>query len=158
MEFEKYMGTIGEDIKQSQFKSNEQKVGINIMYTANWLHKRIAIMLKPHGLTPEQYNVLRILRGQNGEAASVKLVNERMLDPMSNVSRLVDKLLASALVDRKVCTTDRRQVDIFITTKGLKTLLEADKALEKMYSLFKELDEEQLEILNSLLDKIRTEH
>jgi len=151
------MRTIAEDIKQSQFKSIEQKAGINIMYTANWLHNQIAMMLKPHGLTPEQYNVLRILRGQDGEAASVKLVNVRMLDPMSNVSRLVDKLLASALVDRKVCPTDRRQVDIFITAKGLKTLVEADKSLENIYALFKELNEDQLEMLSSFLDKIRTE-
>ena len=131
------MGNLGEDIKQSQFASVEQKVGMNIMYTANWLRNRIAVMLKAHSLTPEQYNVLRILRGQNGAPASVKLINERMLDPMSNVSRLVDKLLHSSLVDRKVCPTDRRQVDIFITAKGLETLAKADKSLENMYALFK---------------------
>lgn len=150
------MGSIHEDIKQTAFEDPTQKAAINIMYTANWLRNRIAQLLKPHGLTPEQYNVLRILRGQNGVSASVKLVNERMLDPMSNVSRLVDKLLASAWVERKVCPTDRRQVDIFITPKGMETLAQADETLKEMHTYFEDLNENQLEMLSSFLDRIRT--
>ncbi len=151
------MGSLSEDIKQATFRNAEQKAGINIMYTANWLRNRVALMLKPHGLSPEQYNVLRILRGQNGVPASVKLVNERMLDPMSNVSRLVDKLFNSGLVERKICPSDRRQVELLLTSSGTKTLEEADESLKELGNIFKGISEERLELLNEILDQLRSE-
>jgi len=154
------MGTLGEDIKQAAFRNAEQKAGINIMYTANWLRNKVAVMLKPHGLSPEQYNVLRILRilrGQNGVPASVKLVNERMLDPMSNVSRLVDKLFNSGLVERKICPSDRRQVELLLTSIGIRTLEEADESLKELGNIFTGISEERLELLNEILDQLRSE-
>ena len=151
------MGSLSEDIKQATFRNTEQKAGINIMYTANWLRNRVALMLKPHGLSPEQYNVLRILRGQNGVPASVKMVNERMLDPMSNVSRLVDKLFNSGLVERKICPSDRRQVELLLTSNGIRSLEEADESLKELGNIFSGISEERLELLNEILDQLRSE-
>ena len=105
--------------QQKPFKNNFQKATINIMFTASWLGKKQADLLKPFDLTIQQYNILRILRGMQGEPATVKLLTARMIDKMSNASRLVDKLLLKELVRREECQDDRRRVDIFITEKGL---------------------------------------
>src|SRR4051812_29759437 len=99
-----------DEIKQKNFTSIYHKVNINILFTASWLSTQTARILKPYSITPQQYNVLRILRGQNANPASVGLIQERMLDKSSNASRLVDKLLEKKLIDRKTCPEDRRQV------------------------------------------------
>ena len=117
---------IGTEIKQSKFKTEYQKLGINLAFTASWLETFVARNLKAHKLTGPQYNVLRILRGQGKNPASINLLTERMIDKSSNASRLVDKLVAKDLVNRRECPTDRRQVDVVITKKGLDLLAKLD--------------------------------
>lgn len=142
--------------QQKGFRSVYHKVSINILFSASWLGKLQADVLKPFDLTIQQFNILRILRGLNGEPATVKLLTERMIDKMSNASRLVDKLLAKELVKREECKEDRRRVDIFITTKGLELLSLASDALEgTLLSDAMKLSEEEATLLSDLLDKMR---
>ena len=112
-------------------------------------------MLKPHDLSPEQYNVLRILRGQNGVPTTVSSIQDRMLNKMSNASRLVEKLKTKDLVRRDECPTDRRQVDILITEKGLQLLAVLEKQVDESHKSFLHLSEEEVIQLNDLLDKLR---
>lgn len=144
-----------DEIKQKNFNSVYHKASINILFTASWLSTQTARILKPYSITPQQYNVLRILRGQNPNPASVGLIQERMLDKSSNASRLVDKLLEKKLIERKTCPEDRRQVDIRITQKGLDTLTELDGLIQNMEKNFMKLNEKEAADLSDLLDKLR---
>ena len=146
---------IEEEIKQSSFKSEYEKAVINILFTGNWLNLRQSQVFKSFGITTQQYNVLRILRGRKGEAATVKLLNERMLDKSSNVSRLVDKLVQKKWAVRKFNTSDRRQVDIFITQDGMDLLEQIKEETSGLDQLLSGLDREKLAQLNDTLDKIR---
>ncbi len=148
---------IEEEIKQQKpFSTPYQKASVNILFTASWLSARQSDLLKPYGLTIQQFNILRILRGLKGEPATVKVLTERMIDKMSNASRLVDKLLAKDLVMRQECREDRRRVDIFITEKGLELLEQASNGLENSYRPeFLGISEEEAAILSDLLDKLR---
>ena len=148
--------SIEKDIKQQkQFKSPYQKLVVNILYTNNWMNSDHQSILKPYDLTAQQYNVLRILRGQNPTPITVNGIIERMLDKMSNASRLVDKLLLKDLVTRCDNRDDRRSCDIRITEKGLKILEEIDVLQEKWESSFAHLTPEEAEHLSHLLDKLR---
>lgn len=146
-----------EAIQQTKFISEHQKAHLNILFSASWLSQRSVATLKPYGLTWQQFNILRILRGRHPEPATVKLLTERMIDKMSNASRLVDKLLAKGLVVRITSKEDRRRVDVSITDKGLKLLEEASADLENEMR-FQEgyLSCTEAEELNRLLDKMRT--
>jgi DNA-binding MarR family transcriptional regulator len=146
---------IEEEIKQSSFKSEYEKAVINILFTGNWLNLRQSQVFKSFGITTQQYNVLRILRGRKGEAATVKLLNERMLDKSSNVSRLVDKLVQKKWAVRKFNTSDRRQVDIFITTEGMELLEQIKAETPTLEQLLKGLDSDQLTQLSATLDSLR---
>jgi DNA-binding MarR family transcriptional regulator len=146
---------IEEEIKQSKFDSELHKLAVNLIFTGNWLGLVTAQFLKRFDLTPQQFNVLRILRGQHPNPATVNLLIERMLDRMSNVSRIVDKLFAKGLVERKTCKKDRRAVDIIITEKGLSLLSEIDSRREEMDSVLNKLSEAEAKQLNGLLDKVR---
>lgn len=148
---------IEQEIQQEVFKTELNKMIINISYTANWLNLRIAQSLKHYDISPQQFNVLRILRGQKGTPATVNLITERMLDKNSNASRLIDKLKSKELVIRKECPKDRRAVDILITEKGLQLLLEIDKELVNTEKSMKVLSDEEMKTINDLLDKFRTE-
>jgi DNA-binding MarR family transcriptional regulator len=148
--------TLEEEIKQTRFASHKQKTGLNIMVTAGWLKCRQTRLFKSFGLSGEQYNVLRILRGQKGNAIGVNGIQERMLDKNSNASRLIDKLKDKGLADRKNCENDRRQVEIFITEEGLKLLAELDELIVKMEENAINLTEAESLQLNYLLDKLRT--
>src|SRR3989338_6623200 len=121
---------IGDAIKQKEFKSEFQKLFINIIYTANWLNNESIKTLKPFGISPQQYNVLRILKGQHPNAITVNNIIDRMLDKSSNASRLVDKLKQKGLVERDVCNNDRRQVDIKITKKGIALIEDISKKMD----------------------------
>lgn len=145
---------IEEEIKQSRFSSAQQKAVINLFFTASWLRLRNAQHLKSWGITQEQFNVLRILRGQDGKAITVKEVTARMLDKSSNTSRIVDRLLKKELVTRTECPHDRRLVDLIISDKGQKLLAEIDEA-GFMDQLAIGLTEEDALMLSSLLDKMR---
>ena len=150
------MGT-EQDIKQSQFASERAKATINIIFTGNWIAQQQTELLKPFDLTVQQYNVLRILRGQQGTPITVLGITERMLDRMSNASRLVDKLLEKQLVQRRECPNDRRAVDILILPKGLELLEQIDVLQEEWTAKHLQLSEEKLKTLNSLLDEFRTD-
>lgn len=146
---------IEEEIKQIKWRSEKQKAVINIIFTANWINQQQSKLLKRFGLTSQQYNVLRILRGQQGSPITVKSINERMLDRMSNVSRLVDKLVNKKLVDREYCQSDRRRVDIVITKKGLSFLDEIDPLIEQLSVTLEGMTESEAGQLNDLLNRVR---
>lgn len=144
-----------EEIKQPKFKNEYQKLIINLIYTAGWVSFRNNDMLKEFKLTNQQYNILRILRGQYPKPATVNLLIDRMLDKMSNASRIVDKLVTKKLVDRTICTEDRRKADVVITKKGLKLLEDIDGLENKWEKHLKKLSSSEAVLLNNLLDKIR---
>jgi DNA-binding MarR family transcriptional regulator len=144
-----------EEIKQKKFRNEYHKLAVNILYTHGWLVNHHAEHLKKSGITGAQYNILRILRGQYPNPASVNLLKERMLDKMSDASRLVERLLQKDLVDRKICPDDRRRVEVIITERGLNLLKEIDQKDDEFDVLFKSLDENEVKAANDLLDKMR---
>ncbi len=144
-----------DEIHQKKFSSEFQKLTINLIYTNNWIASRHAEYFKNSDITIQQYNVLRILRGQFPNPSSVKLIKERMLDKMSDASRIIDKLKIKKLVVRKECPIDRRSVDILITEKGLELLKSLDAVDEAPKELFKSLTISEIKTLNDLLDKLR---
>lgn len=144
-----------DEIKQSQFRNEYQKLNVNIIYTANWLSHKHSKHCKKHDISSEQFNILRILRGQYPNAATVNLLIERMLNKMSNASRLVEKLRKKKLVERKICIDDRRACDVIITQKGLDLLAELDKAEKDWIKMISHLSEKEAKTINNLLDKLR---
>lgn len=147
---------IEDEIQQKKFKSEYQKAHINILFTAAWLNQQNQQILKPLGISSQQFNILRILRGMHPQPASIKLLTERMIDKMSNASRLVDKLLAKDLVQRNESGADRRRVDVVITDKGLQILEKASIAVEdSLHQEMAKLSEEEATLLNELLDQLR---
>ncbi len=144
-----------EEIQQKKFKSETQKLAINLIYTTNWLSSQYSSFFKNSDITQQQYNVLRILRGQHPNPCSIKLIKERMLDRMSDASRIVDKLKAKNLLIRKECPMDRRSVDVVITDKGLDLLKTLDTIDEDYKEVFNSLTKEEMVMLNTLLDKLR---
>lgn len=144
-----------DEIHQKKFKSIEQKLLLNIFYTNNWLRTKQDSVFKQLDLTEQQYNVLRILRGQYPNPCNLKLIKERMLDKMSDTSRIIDKLFKKELVERTQCSDDRRNVDILISEKGMELINSLDFVDENIHHLFKTLSKEEVDVLNNLLDKIR---
>lgn len=144
-----------DEIKQPYFQDDVQKLIINLLFSGKWVTNLISKQLKPHQITTQQYNVLRILRGQKGNQISVNAIADRMIDKMSNVSRLIDKLNSKELVVRKVNKVDRRQVDIGITNKGLSLVDQIEKKEIELRTHFNTLSESETTQLNSLLDKLR---
>ncbi|MEQ8686728.1 MAG: MarR family transcriptional regulator [Imperialibacter sp.] len=147
---------IAEDIKQPKFKNEFQKATINLFYTASWVGEKHHTFFKGYGITAAQFNVLRILRGQYPQPSTVNLIIDRMIDRMSNASRIVDKLESKELVIRKQCPNDRRAVDVLISDKGLKLLSEMDDEMEVYEKKICNLTEEEAVRLNDLLDKFRS--
>ena len=146
---------IEEEIKQKRFNSEFQKAALNIKVTASWVSSMINATLKPYAISQEQYNVLRILRGQHPRPSTLGLITERMVDKMSNATRLVEKLRKAGLVTREVCPTNRRKVNILITEKGLELLSRIDPVIDEALDSSKNLSDEELRQLNELLDKMR---
>lgn len=149
------MVKIEEAIQQKQFKDPFNKAVVNLLYTNSYLVTSQNALFKPYGISPEQYNVLRILRGQNGVPTTVSSIQDRMLNKMSNASRLVEKLKVKGLVKRSECPNDRRQVDVLITEEGLKVLAELQVKVEQGNKDFVNLTLEEVNLLNDLLDKLR---
>lgn len=150
-----YSMRIEEAIKQKEFKDPYNKAVVNLLFTQSHIVSKQSSLFKPFGLSPEQYNVLRILRGQNGNPITVSSIQDRMLNKMSNASRLVEKLKLKNLVIREECPTDRRQVDILITDKGLEVLERLEAAIYNLNRDLVQLNEEEVDQLNFLLDKLR---
>ena len=144
-----------DEIKQKEFKNEFQKTGINIIFTFNWLDARTRSFLKNYDLTPQQYNILRILRGQYPNPSTINLLKERMLDKMSDASRLVERLRVKELLERTPSSEDRRSVNFLFSQKGLDLLAEIDKYFHEYEKVFNSLTVEDATILNQLLDKLR---
>jgi DNA-binding MarR family transcriptional regulator len=150
--------TIEEVIKSTVKMDNAKKVILNIMYTQNVIQDNFNELMKPYDLSGEQYNVLRILRGQKGNPANMCVIQERMLAKTSNTTRLVDKLLLKELVTRNVCPGNRRKIEVLITQKGLDVLKELDPKVDEHERKFaNNISPEELELLNQLLEKYRTQ-
>ena len=137
------------------FRNNYHKAAINLIFTGKWMIQFHSDIFKQYNLTFQQYNILRILRGRNHRAATVKLIRERMLDRMSDASRIVELLRKKELVERNICGEDRRKMDVVITQKGLDLLEEIEKESERMDNRLSALNEEEIVLLNDLLDKVR---
>lgn len=150
--------TIEDVIKSTVKMDNPKRVILNIMYTQNVLQDKFNEVLKPYDLSGEQYNVLRILRGQKGNPANMCVIQDRMLAKTSNTTRLVDKLLLKNFVTRNVCPNNRRKIEVSITEKGLDVLTELDPKVIEHETIFSEnLTTEELELLNDLLEKFRNQ-
>lgn len=150
---------IEDEIKQKKFNSEHEKLVINLVFTSNWMACIQQRFFKTFGITPQQYNVLRILKGQFPNPASVGMVQERMLDRSSNITRLVDKLIEKQLVTRCENPSNRRMQELRITEPGLVFLekiavASIDSALTKQFH--KALDTKEAALLNEMLDKLRS--
>jgi DNA-binding MarR family transcriptional regulator len=147
---------IEEIIKSNVTMDEAKKVVLNIMVTQNVIYEKFNEVLKPYDLSGEQYNVLRILRGQKGNPANMCVIQERMIAKNSNTTRLIDKLLLKELVTREVCPQNRRKIEVLITEKGLQLLQELDpKVLENEKIFASNLSETELTQFNTLLEKYR---
>jgi DNA-binding MarR family transcriptional regulator len=148
---------IEQDIQQASFRNEFQKMGINLLFTANWLNEQIGKILSEEGVTQQQYNILRILRGSATPLSTLK-IRERMLDKMSDTSRIVDRLIAKELVVKNTCEKDKRLVDITLSPKGLDLVDQLDQFNDRIDALLKGINETEAATLNQILDKIRTVH
>lgn len=146
---------IENDIQQQKFRNEYQKAVVNLIYTSNWMRERTSGIIEAEGITPQQFNILRILRGSNPTPLSTLQIRERMLDKMSDTSRIVDRLIAKGLVKKYICKKDRRLVDVSITEKGLKMLERLDLRQDEMDAVLGNLSEKEASALSNLLDKIR---
>ncbi|MBK8944561.1 MAG: MarR family transcriptional regulator [Ignavibacteriae bacterium] len=144
-----------EEIKQKKFKSDFQKLAVNIIFTHGWLMNYQKKFFDKYGITGNQFNILRILRGQHPQPVSVNVLRDRMLDKMSDASRLVERLRIKKLLNRNICKNDRRKSDINITEKGLEVLKDLDSIDDEFIKLFSNLTTKEVNTLNELLDKMR---
>ena len=145
---------IEDEIKQLKFKSVHQKAVINLIFTSGWLQGRQQSLFKPFGITSQQFNILRILKGQHPKTISATEIKSRMLDKNSDVSRLLDRLATKGLIDKQTCPKDKRQSDVQITQAGLDILTELDKK-QKAIDHVQALSEKEADELSNLLDKLR---
>ncbi|WP_367770936.1 MarR family transcriptional regulator [Flavobacterium sp. WC2421] len=149
---------IEDEIKSTIPLDISKKIILNILYTQNITNEKFNEVMKPYDISGEQYNVLRILRGQKGNPANMCVIQERMIAKTSNTTRLVDKLLLKNFVTRNVCPENRRKIEVMITQKGLDVLTELDpKVIEHEKHFSKNLNTEELELLNELLEKYRNQ-
>lgn len=147
--------SIEEDILQSKFRNDYQKAVVNFIYTYNWLNERMKLFFDREQITGQQFNILRILRGA-GKPLSTLQIRQRMLDKMSDTSRIVDRLVLKNLVKKNTCANDKRLVDVVITDKGKKLLEKIDQYESEIDALMGQLSAAEIKTLNTLLDKIRT--
>ena len=147
--------SIEEDISQPKFRNEFQKGVINLIYTYNWMNEKMKTLFDREKITAQQFNILRILRGA-GKPLSTLQIRQRMLDKMSDTSRIVDRLILKGLVKKTVCPEDKRLVDVSITDKGMNLLEKMDKYENDMDAVFGNLTNAEAKTLNNLLDKIRS--
>ena len=146
--------SIEKDISQRKFKTEYQKAMINLIFTHNWMMESMKLFFEQADLTPQQFNIMRILRGA-GQPLSTLQIRQRMLDKMSDTSRIVDRLIKKGLAKKVICKSDRRLVDVSITEKGLKLLEKLDDTQNDLDNIISNLNETDAKQLNKLLDKIR---
>lgn len=151
------MGAIERLIQQKQFKNEYEKAIVSLLYCSNFVITAQQEAFKKFAITHQQFNALRILRGQYPNPANLNLIKERLIDRNSDVSRLIERLRISEFVERVTCPNDRRSVDVKITEKGLAVLAEIDKANETLFtSELMPLSQQELEAFNVLFDKLLT--
>jgi MarR family transcriptional regulator, 2-MHQ and catechol-resistance regulon repressor len=147
---------IEQDIHQAKFKNEYQRASVNLLFTYGWLMERIKKLLAAEeDITPQQFNILRILRGSHPEPLSTLQIRDRMLDKMSDTSRIVDRLIAKGLAKKNVCKKDLRLVDVSIVEKGRKLLEKLDIKQDEIDGFFGNLTEKEATVLSELLDKVR---
>ena len=147
---------IEEEIQQKVFINEYQKSHINILYTAGWLELGLTQVLKPYNISPQQFNILRILRGSHPALVGITELTARMLDKSPNTSRLVDKLIAKNYCHKMICADDNRRMNVGITETGLSMLQLASSDMEAfMYHHFSAITLEEAATLNLILDKLR---
>ncbi len=147
---------IDKDIHQNKFRNERHKAMINLLFTYGWAIERLKQFVSEEGITHQQFNILRILRGSHPTPLSTLRIRERMIDKMSDTSRIVDRLLSKGLVKKVICKKDRRLVDVTITDRGLKLLEKLDKKQDEMDGILSNLSEKEATGLSKLLDKIRS--
>jgi DNA-binding MarR family transcriptional regulator len=146
--------SLEKDINQSKFLDEHQKVMVNIIFSANWISEKLKSFFDNEDITQQQFNILRILRGA-GKPISTLQIRQRMLDKMSDTSRIVDRLVLKGLVKKSPCATDLRLVDVRISTKGKKVLQKLDDKYKEINSICKALTEADAKTVSNLLDKMR---
>lgn len=146
---------IDKDIQQATFRNAHQKASINLIYTLSWIREKTRAIFESEDITPQQFNILRILRGSFPQPLSTLQIRERMLEKMSDTSRIVDRLITKGFVKKLTCKNDRRLVDVVITDKGKKLLERLDIRQDEMDGVLGNLSEKDANILSDLLDKIR---
>jgi len=147
--------SLEKDIQQGKFRNEFQKATVNLLYTVGWLKERIKLIFDEESITHQQFNILRILRGSFPHPISTQTIRDRMLEKMSDVSRIVDRLVVKGLVKKVISERDRRLVDVLITDKGRKLLERLDLRESEIDGVIKGLAEKEAAQLNQLLDKIR---
>lgn len=147
---------IEEEIQQQQFATPAEKTLVNLVFTVNWLNERLDAALRPHGVTQRQYNILRILRGQQGKSICLEDIKGRMLDRNPDVSRLVERMRAAGLLDRTTNPDNRRRVEVRITQAGLDLLNDVEHLVKQSYAPLTQLGESEHAVINQLLDRLRT--
>ncbi|WP_298741933.1 MarR family transcriptional regulator [uncultured Chitinophaga sp.] len=153
------MSNIEKLLSQKAFSSEYTKGLVSLVFVGNWIVGRHQQFFKKFDITMQQFNILRILRGQHPKAANINMLKERMLDRMSDVSRLVERLRKAELVERKSCESDRRAVDVKITAKGLALLQVIDEEIEQLEDCLKNtLSPKDVAMLNKLLDKVLADY
>lgn len=148
---------IEKDIHQNRFRNQHQKAMVNILYTYGWTLERIKRFLAKEDITHQQYNILRILRGSHPEPLSTLQIRERMIDRMSDTSRIVDRMVLKGLVKKTSSPKDKRLVDVTLSEKGQKLLQKMDAEDDQFDAIMKRLTESEAEMLSNLLDKLRSE-
>lgn len=143
------------EIKASKFENVFQQALVNVFFTYHWSNQRVKDVLSPYEITQQQYNVLRILRGQYPSASTINLIKSRILDKVSDTSRIIDRLIQKKFVEKSVNYHDKRAVDIIISEKGLALLKRLDKEIDFSTFISPNITEEEAEQLNVLLDKMR---
>ena len=146
---------IDKDINQVKFRNEYQKASINLIYTFGWMTGKSKAILATEDITSQQFNILRILRGSYPQPLSTLQIRERMLDKMSDSSRIVDRLIIKGLVKKGSCKEDRRLVDVMISEKGKKILERLDARQDDMDNIIGNLSKKEAALLSDLLDKIR---
>jgi DNA-binding MarR family transcriptional regulator len=146
--------SLEKDINQPKFRSEYQKATVNLIFTYNWMNEQMKAFFENEGLTSQQFNILRILRGA-GQPISTLQIRQRMLDKMSDTSRIVDRLILKGFVKKVVCKTDKRLVDVSITDKGKKILSKLDAKENDMDAIINSISESEAKTLNKILDKMR---
>ena len=146
---------IEKDIQQVKFRNLRQKASINLIYTVAWMRDKSKIFFYAEDITAQQFNILRILRGSFPQPLSTLQIRERMLEKMSDTSRIVDRLITKGLVKKITCKNDRRLVDVIITDKGKNLLARLDARQDEIDGVLGNLSEKDANILSDLLDKIR---